>query len=29
MHINFKYFIEIIGAIFLAQGVGILIGTSM
>ena len=29
MHINFKYFIVSIGAIFLALGVGILIGTSM
>lgn len=29
MHINFKYFIVSIGAIFLTLGVGILIGTSM
>ena len=29
MHINFRYFIVSIGAIFLALGVGILIGTSM
>ena len=29
MHINFKYFIVSIGSIFIALGIGILIGSSL